>query len=214
MRVYTKYPPVDVITNLMLLDLYDAKQFSENHEHMQVRKAFTPVAARIKNNLEANTRLLNLREFTKKTLEAFCASNLANAREAFNVANMQRRFIENDGREFCINVYKRMQCFERIWTDKPAEVCTQITESTYVENTTAIRVILHRDKPNPLTGSETELIFESKTNADDVQQMFRNNTGKYLDLALESANVELILKFARRPPQETMNHYHHYRRYR
>lgn len=196
MFIATKNQTLNIIFNLMLADLRYAKNCVKRAEHKTVRDDFTDVVD-IYNDMLQRSNVSVACDMDDEYKERICAENFAEARSAYNGAELQRKFFALDGIKFFVDISTDQQPI-KLETTYPETVCKKIGTAFRVPEYTHIQVRLLERRQHFINGCTAETIFSAATTEEFNDRLLQADPARYLDNALAAAYEPMILKFARR----------------
>ena len=206
MNIQLKYTPVNIICNLMLVDLWQLKQIQSKALDDQLRAELILAIDSTKAELEHIFDRANEYFTPPHIQEDLAATACADCRQKFNVINLRNIFLEQGGKNFLIELTFRdkdgILDTKSVSTSVPYLVNQKLVRAVRDPSIVVVRVTLFKKRPDHIAW---EQLYNFPTEPDVLARMLEINSNRYLDIAQITAAPEMILQFARRPPQECHN---------
>lgn len=188
------YTPVDIITALMLHDRRQARDILRHSPDDQLSSECIITIDRINFELERIAER-NAENLTPRFLkEDYAAEGLVKARNNFNIALIRHKFIDNNGINFLVTHEINKSETRKIRTTTPYTVCQQLKKAVAAPSITHVIVTLFEQRPERVTAED---IFRFGTAEVLLANMLADAPERYLDIALATANIEMIIKAVR-----------------
>ena len=197
------FKPIDLIVNLLIATKNDSNYYLRAEQDIRSKAAFNAIIDQIDEAIHI-TFVRNQMRFTNDQRERFAAIELANVYDIFNRANFARHTSNSD--------FKYFRCVtndsEKIERTKNANIVCEFLRDA-IDNTNVRTVLVDIRRSSYFGHDIYDQLFRSPVGDKSFRdRMLEINPQQFLDLALKSANVDMILQFARRPAPES-----HYRKY-
>ncbi len=189
------YRPVDTLRNLLLHDRIDAERFINATRNFAVKQTFQAVNELIMSKIMRIDIRDDDARLTDDQREHLAAADLAEARAAFNVANIDRISREHHAKDFKITQSTRDNHFRTSYLLNPDSVYQKIKETVTDDNLWRVQIELIAPK------KAYEKIYDITVDEHFLANALTKWPDRYLRTALDTADHRMLLTYVRTPPK-------------
>ena len=210
MFIDTKFPHVNIITNLLLVDLAQARIILRNALDDNLKAEAIVTVNRFRTTLDNIAYRAKDPNVEPDIQESLAAIDFAEARNSFNIMLLRHKFLSLDGINFLITLTDEHKKKHTVKTVTPRIVAQNLKRAVRDFTIVHIDVTLFEKNANRINGVSAESLFRFGCSENYLRSMLDSNPQQFIDIALAADDAEMILAFARRPPQESSQR-HYYR---